>query len=77
MNIGLFKEIIREAKRIKLPYLVMMFHSSELMPGCSIYRKTNESIEELYNLLEEFFDLLHVEGIVPQTLTEAAKTVEL
>jgi hypothetical protein len=54
-----------------------MFHSSELMPGCSIYRKTNESIEELYNLLEEFFDLLRVEDIAPQTLTEAAKTFEL
>jgi len=77
MNIDLFKEIIMEAKRIKLPYLVMMFHSSELMPGCSIYRKTNESIEELYNLLEEFFDLLRVEDIAPQTLTEAAKTFEL
>jgi len=77
MTNGLFNDLIEEAKRLRLPHIVMMFHSSELMPGCSIYRKTNESIEELYNLLEEFFDLLHVEGIVPQTLTEAAKTVEL
>jgi hypothetical protein len=77
MNINLFEEIIGEAKSIKLPYLVMMFHSSELMPGCSIYRKDKNSIEKLYDLLECFFALLSKENIDSLTLCEAAINCEL
>lgn len=54
----------------------MMFHSSELMPGCSKYRPDNESIEELYVLLEDFFKLLEVNQINSVTLTEAANKYE-
>jgi hypothetical protein len=77
MNISLFDELLREAIKIKLPYIVMMFHSSELMPGCSVYRPDKESIENLYNLLERFFVLLHDKNIDSVTLTEAAKSYEL
>src|ERR1017187_1937371 len=77
MDIHLFEEIIREAKRIKLPYLVMMFHSSELMPGCSIYRKDENSIEKLYELLERFFILIKEKNITSSTLTEAAKKYKI
>jgi hypothetical protein len=73
MDISLFGEILREAKRIRLPYLVMMFHSSELMPGCSIYRKDENSIEKLYELLEHFFIMIKMENIGSSTLTMAAK----
>jgi len=41
-----------------LPYLTMMFHSSELMPGCSKYRPDEQSIEDLYSLLTSFFNAL-------------------
>ncbi len=55
----------------------MMFHSSELMPGCSVYRPDKDSIEKLYDLLERFFVLLHDKKIESVTLTEAAKSFEL
>jgi hypothetical protein len=77
MNMHLFNELLDEAARIKLPYLVMMFHSSELMPGCSIYRPDEDSIERLYNLLELFFVSLHEKNILSNTLTEAAKSCEV
>lgn len=51
----------------------MMFHSSEFMPGCSIYRTDKEAIEKLFELLERFFILLHNHNIASFTLTEAAK----
>ena len=70
---GMFTEIVNEALRLKLPYIVMMFHSSELMAGCSIYRKDKESIEKLYDLLSVFFDYLAKIRIQSVTLTEAAK----
>ncbi len=71
-KITMFEDLVNEAIKLKLPYLVMMFHSSELMPGCSDYRKDEKSIEDLYNLLEEFFKLLDYKGIVSGTLTEVA-----
>jgi hypothetical protein len=77
MDINLFSEMLCEAKRIRLPYLVMMFHSSELMPGCSIYRKDENSIEKLYDLLESFFMLIKKENIKSSTLTEATKKCKI
>lgn len=77
MDIDKFDELINEAMTIKLPYLVMMFHSSELMPGSSIYRTDKDSIEKLYDLLECFFVLLNKENISSVTLTEAAKNCKL
>jgi hypothetical protein len=74
MSINMLRELLFEAKRLELPYIVMMFHSSELMPGGSIYRKDKESIEKLYNILKGFFDLLNINKIESITLTEAAKT---
>jgi hypothetical protein len=74
MNLGLFDEIINEAIRIKLPYLVMMFHSSELMPGGSIYRADRGDVEKLYELLESFFITLHELKIDSVSLTGAAKS---
>ena len=73
MTINSFRELLSEIKRKKLPFLTMMFHSSELMPGCSKYRPDNESIEELYRLLEDFFVLLKTNQIGSVTLTKAAQ----
>ena len=77
MKIGLFDELLNEAAKIKLPYIVMMFHSSELMPGCSIYRTDKDSIERLYDLLERFFVLLNNKKIESVSLTEAANSCKL
>jgi hypothetical protein len=74
MDINLFEELLNEAKEIELPYIVMMFHSSELMPGSSIYRPDKDLVEKLYVLLDNFFDLLIRNKIESITLTEAAKS---
>lgn len=74
MNMQLFEELINEANIIKLPFIVMMFHSSELMPGCSKYRHDEDSVERLYELLEQFFVRLEEVKIPSFTLTEAAKS---
>lgn len=72
MDTNLFDELLNEAIRVELPYIVMMFHSSELMPGSSIYRKDNDSVEQLYNQLEHFFVLLNHKNIASITLSETA-----
>jgi hypothetical protein len=77
MTISLLKELLEETKRIKLPYIVMMFHSSELMPGGSIYRPDKESIEKLYNILKDFFSLINSNKIDSVTLTEGAKSYQI
>jgi hypothetical protein len=74
-HIGLFEKLINEASRLKLPFIVMMFHSSELMPGCSIYRTDNDSVERLYDLLDKFFSLSGSLNIASVTLSEAAGEV--
>lgn len=73
MNIKSFDALLNEASRIKLPVVVMMFHSSELMPGCSKYRPDTDSVEKLYELLELFFIKLRYKNIASVTLAEAAK----
>lgn len=73
MTIDLFRELLDETVKLKLPYLVMMFHSSELMPGCSIYRPDKDSVEQLYDILEQFFTLLQNKNIESVTLTQAVK----
>lgn len=75
-DIDLFRTLINEADRLKLPFLTMMFHSSELMPGCSKYRPDQNSIEKLYVLLEDLFNLLKFRNIGSATLTEAAKSIK-
>ena len=73
MDIQMFDNLLSEAIKLQLPYIVMMFHSSELMPGCSIYRSDSDAIEKLYDLLGLFFSLLNQRSIKSITLTEAAK----
>ena len=73
MTAGLLGMLVREARRINLPYITMMFHSSELMPGCSKYRPDEQSVEDLYALLTSFFTILETSGIGSVTLTDAAK----
>jgi hypothetical protein len=69
----MFNELLKGAINIRLPFIVMMFHSSELMPGCSRYRPDIKSIEKLYELLEAFFVKLRDKEIESFTLTEAAQ----
>ena len=77
MNNRLFSDLIHEAEKRNLPYMVMMFHSSELMPGCSIYWPDKEAVEKLYSMLESLFSILKAKGIDSVTLTEAANICEI
>jgi len=77
MSISLLTELLNETNRLRLPFITMMFHSSELMPGCSKYRPDRASVEKLYVLLEEFFILLTNRKINAVTLTEATKPEDL
>lgn len=77
MDINLFTEIFNFSKTINLPFMVMMFHSSELMPGCSKYRKDEAAIENLYEQLESFFKLLQKNNIESLTLSDAAKNYSI
>ena len=72
MTNNILNEVVDEAMKLKLPYIVMMFHSSELMPGCSIYRPDNQSVEVLYSLLGNFFRDMQARRVTSVTLTEAA-----
>lgn len=74
MDNKLFDELVDEAIHLKLPYIVMMFHSSELMPGCSIFRSDEKAVENLFVMLELFFILLREKNIGSVTLTEAARS---
>ena len=73
MSMHLFNVLLRQAIGKKLPFFVMMFHSSELMPGCSKYRPDEDSVEKLYEMLESFFEILAEKDIEAVTLTEAVK----
>jgi hypothetical protein len=63
------------ADAMKMPAAVMMFHSSELMPGGSPYRLTEETVQRLLFLLEEFFKFAQKNRGEGMTLTEVSKMI--
>jgi hypothetical protein len=66
--------LVEEAKRIGLPVVEMMFHSSELMPGGSESFPTAASIERLYRTFEDTFAHLAVDGHEGVTLSAYARS---
>ena len=66
-------EVVNCAENMGLQYLVMMFHSSELMPGGSPYWKDQEGIKNLYKLLTEFFIFLNHKNILSISLSDTLK----
>ncbi len=67
-----FKEVVSRATHVSLQFITMMFHSSELMAGCSPFRRDHHEIESLYSLLEVFFEFLEKMKVPCISLTEAA-----
>jgi hypothetical protein len=65
--------LLREAERRSLPVAVVMFHSSELMPGGSPYRPTQAAVDELLSVLKAFFAAALRSGHTFATLTAAAR----
>jgi len=70
-TIEMIEDLISEANRRSLHFITMMFHSSELMPGCSPYRKNELEVENLYSTLESFFVLLNILEINSITLSNS------
>ena len=64
--------VYREARRLRLPYVMLMFHSSELMPAGSPYFPDDASIEALYVTFERLFRRLDDDGLRGVTLTQFA-----
>jgi len=71
-DISALRLVWSEAMRLGLPYAVLMFHSSELMPGGSPYRPTPESVTGLLDLLSSFFAEIRAAGAGSSTLSDAA-----
>jgi hypothetical protein len=65
----------RAAEDRGVPAAIMMFHSSELMPGGSPYRPTRRSITGLYATLDDFFHFISAARGRPASLTAAATRV--
>lgn len=54
-------------------YLEFMLHSSELMPGGSPYFKSEDDIDVLYNILEQYFTWVSNNGYSGMTLGKYAQ----
>jgi hypothetical protein len=61
------------AARLGLPYVMLMLHSSELMPGGSPYFPDDAAVERLYYKLEGLFLSLRKAGLEGATLSDFAK----
>ena len=56
-------------------YLEFMLHSSELMPGGSPYFKDDTAVEQLYTVLDAYFEYLTEKGYRGIALTEYADLI--
>jgi hypothetical protein len=65
----------RTAEQMELQNVIMMFHSSELMPGASKQRPDKESVIRVMGLLEDFFKFITSENGDSVTLTGASITI--
>lgn len=66
--------VYETAKALDLPALVMMFHSSELMPGGSPYNPDNRSVDSFFQKIEIIFKRLQTDGIQGSTLGDFARS---
>lgn len=64
---------LAEGERTNRPYLMLMFHSSELMPGGSPYNPDESSVERMYLQLELLFDALRSRGVAGSTVRQFAQ----
>lgn len=61
-SFALMKRLTKHVEREENDYLEFMLHSSELMPGGSPYFKNEESIEEMYKQMEQYFKWIAEKG---------------
>jgi hypothetical protein len=68
------KSVYSAARRMRLPALVFMTHSSELMPGGSPYAKDAVAVERTYEILGSYLDFLRSEGVEATLMREFAES---
>lgn len=61
--------VYKTAKKAGLPYVQLMLHSNELMPGGSPYNPDKKSVEDLYLRLETLFEYLKSDEVQGETLS--------
>lgn len=71
MTVARLARVAKLALGAGTPVLNLTLHSSELMPGGSPYNRTDASIEDLFERLEQYFTLVASQGVESVTLTEA------
>lgn len=67
------KDVYLEANRLNMPVIEMMFHSNELMPGCSPYYPSQISVENLYSRFKNLFEFISKNNGKSMTLGEFAE----
>jgi hypothetical protein len=73
MSVARLNAVYDTARRLELPVIEMMFHSSELMPNGSPHNPTAESVDRLYQRLDQVFARLakrRAEGITLSAFAE-------
>jgi hypothetical protein len=73
MNPRKLRRVYRTARKLELPVVEMMFHSSELHPGASPSFPDQPSIERVYAMIEAILATMHAEGCTGVTLTDFAR----
>jgi len=74
-TIGMLHKVLKTAMEMNLECVTMMLHSSELMPGCSPYRRDQKDVDELLSLMEALFTLLERNTIESCTLSDVARSM--
>lgn len=72
MSVARLQAVYETAKQLDLPVVEMMFHSSELMPNGSPHNPTVESIDRLYERLDQLFAYLKAQQVEGATLAAFA-----
>jgi hypothetical protein len=75
MSVARLKTVYETARRLQLPVIEMMFHSSELMPEGSPHNTTVEAVEQLYQRLEHTFAHLAAQRVEGITLSAFADSL--
>ena len=69
--------LVRNASRLKLPYLCFTIHSSSLSPGLNPYAQSPAQVEKIFNNIEHTFKLLiTLDEFEPATITDIAHYLE-
>ena len=75
MSVARMKSVYDTAQQLDLPAVEMMFHSSELMPNGSPHNPTAESVERLYERLDQIFAYLRQQRAAGVTLSAFAESI--